>query len=297
MSRPSQSLLDRYNAMSIRAAGRVISSYSSSFSLATNLLPSAMRRDIANLYAMVRIADEIVDGTAEEAGLTAEQVARALDDYERAVLAAPDLHFHVDPVLHAYAETARRCRFNPDHVRAFFRSMRMDLSQATHDPESLGEYIYGSAEVIGLLCVSVFLSGEDATPGARAELDRGARALGAAFQKVNFLRDFAQDEGHLGRVYFPEIQQRGLTEETKAHLVRDIQQDLRVARAAVPGLPRGAQVGVAAAAGLFEELNNRIDRMPAEAVRAGRVSVPGPVKLRIAAKEAAQVARRSWRPE
>lgn len=280
---PAPAVLTRYDAMADRSAHQVISTYSTSFSVATNVLAPRMRADIRNLYAMVRIADEIVDGTAEHAGLPHDEIVEMLDGYERAVLAAPHYRFHVDPVLHAYAGTARRCHFDPENVRAFFRSMRMDLSKATHNAESLSEYIYGSAEVIGLMCLSVFLQDrDDIRQETRETLVLGARALGAAFQKINFLRDYAEDTGDLGRIYFPEILDQGLNDKSKALIVADIRGDLLNARKTVPLLPLGARAGVLAATGLFQALTEKISRASADEVRSGRISIRDSHKILIA---------------
>ncbi|GAB2500273.1 All-trans-phytoene synthase [Corynebacterium atrinae] len=273
--------LRRYDRMSTAAAHQVITSYSTSFSLATRLLSGRIREDIRNLYAMVRIADEIVDGTAEAAGLSHTECVQMLDDYERAVLDAPRSRFHVDPVLHAYAQSARRCSFDPAHIEAFFASMRRDLTQSTYDSGSFDAYVYGSAEVIGLLCLAAFLVDNPVEAAEREQLDNGARALGAAFQKVNFLRDLAEDSEVLGRAYFPGLERTALTEARKDELVADIRNDLDQAHAAIGYLPMSARAGVLAAANLFAELTNRIDALPAEELARRRVSVPSHVKARI----------------
>lgn len=287
---PDSGYLPRYGKAAQHASRQIIRSYSTSFSLATSLLDRGTRAHIENLYAMVRIADEIVDGTAEKAGLTSTEVAETLDAYEAAVLAAPSRRFHTDPVLHAYADTARACAFNPEHVRAFFASMRMDLERGEHSDESLGTYVYGSAEVIGLLCLAVFLRDSPATPEDRATMERGAQALGAAFQKVNFLRDYGEDKHHLGRNYFP-VAAEGLTPQAKDAIIADIREDLRVANAAIPLLPATAQVGVRIAAQLFEELTEQIAAADADGLAHHRASVPNARKLQIAAVE---VGRLTW---
>ena len=284
-------LLQRYDVMAVKSARQVIGTYSTSFSMATNVLAPRMRADIRNLYAMVRIADEIVDGSAAQAGVPAAEIAQLLEDYERAVLQAPHQRFHVDPVLHAYADTARRCQFDPEHVRSFFHSMRMDLTESTHSAESLDEYIFGSAEVIGLMCLSVFLEGRgDVGQEDRDTMTRGARALGAAFQKINFLRDYAEDSQELGRIYFPEILDQGLNEQSKKLLVADIRQDLELAHCTIPLLPLGARAGVLAATGLFEALTDKIDRTSAAEVREGRISVSDAHKTAIALRSVARAA-------
>ncbi|HHU67062.1 phytoene/squalene synthase family protein [Corynebacterium sp.] len=285
--------LDRYDRMAARAAEKVITSYSTSFSLATTLLSPKVRRDIRHLYAMVRIADEIVDGTAAEAGATPVECAQLLDAYEDAVLAAPDRRFHVDPVLHAYAGSARRCGFDPAHVRAFFASMRRDLTHSRHDQGSFDAYVYGSAEVIGLLCLSVFLVDHPVTDAERARLEAGARKLGSAFQKVNFLRDLREDAGVLGRSYFPDVDIAALTETDKARLVAEIREELDAAEAVIPLLPGAARAGVLAATRLFAELTDRIEATPATELVTRRISVPRHRKVAILARAAVSAPRLS----
>ncbi len=283
--------LDRYDRMSVRSSHEVILSYSTSFSLATRLLARQVRTDIRNLYAIVRIADEIVDGTAQAAGMSHEEISAALDDYEAAVLAAPKRRFHVDPVLHAYAQSARRCDFRDEHVIAFFSSMRRDLHQSTHDASSFGDYVYGSAEVIGLLCLSAFLVDHPVTEAERERLEGGARSLGAAFQKINFLRDLAEDSDTLGRAYFPVLSEHALGEGDKAELIADIRVDLVDARAVMPLLPVSARTGVVAATDLFAELTDRLEALPAAELTRRRVSVPRATKAKILARAVATAPR------
>lgn len=290
---PSQKrqFLTRYNVMSRRSAHQVIATYSTSFSLATGLLGSRVRKDIRNLYAVVRIADEIVDGAAAEAGCSREEITQLLDDYEQVVLQAPSLPFHTDPVLHAYADTARRCNFDPEQLRAFFTSMRRDLHQNSYDPGDFQDYVYGSAEVIGLLCLDIFLVGKSVSPAQRRDLQEGARALGAAFQKVNFLRDLAEDSEDLGRTYFPELEDRVLDEPTKDRLLDDIDADLAAARKVIPLLPLSARAGVLAATDLFGELSRRLRVTPANTITTTRASVPRATKLGILARAVANAPR------
>lgn len=289
--------LETFDRMSIKAAEKVITSYSTSFSFATHVLEPELRTDIRNLYAMVRTADEIVDGTAHAAGLTSAQTAKLLADYEREVLLAPTQRLHVDPVMHAYAISARRCHFKEEHVRAFFASMRRDVTSLTYDADKdYRDYIYGSAEVIGLMCLSAFLvkrpsspyleEAQATHPYSQKDLDtmsEGARALGAAFQKVNFLRDWQEDAAHLGRHYFPGAPHY-LTDSFKHTVIVDIRADLAAALRAIPLLPGSATVGVAAAAELFTELTNILDAMSAAEIMERRASVPTTTKARIMAR-------------
>lgn len=267
--------LSRFDAMADKAAAQVIAQYSTSFSLAVRTLPKPERTHIRNLYAVVRIADEIVDGTTAQANECPET---ALELYEEQVLHAPHHRFHTDPVLHAWARTFRVCRLNEDHVRAFFASMRADLTQTTFTREELDTYIYGSAEVIGLMCLDIFLRGRD-TPHRR-ELEDGARALGSAFQKVNFLRDLGEDSRALGRAYF----NAPLDDALKSTLTSQIADELDRAHTAIPLLPPAARGGVAAAEALFRELNSRIAATPAAELQSTRVSVPNHIKLALTAK-------------
>ena len=273
----TDSYLSRYDRMADRAAAQVIGHYSTSFSLATRVLDPGTRRDIRNLYAVVRIADEIVDGATAEANECPET---ALDVYEEQVLHAPRHRFHTDPVLHAWANTYRRCGIKDDHVRAFFSSMRRDTTQTDYNADDLGAYIYGSAEVIGLMCLDIFLREHDPSEQDRRTMEDGARALGSAFQKVNFLRDLGEDSRELGRAYLGPV----LDEDLKRTLTAEITEELDAARAAIPLLPAAARRGVAAAEALFRDLNERIAATPAEDVAAARVSVPNHRKFLLTAR-------------
>ena len=137
-------MLTRYDQAASRAAAQVMGQYSTSFSLATRLLRGRVRADIRHLYAVVRIADELVDGAAAQAHT---DPAAALDAYEKTILAAPQRRLHTDPIVHAYAITARRCGFHREYLAAFFNSMRADLTQREYSPSELQDYIYGSAAV------------------------------------------------------------------------------------------------------------------------------------------------------
>lgn len=274
-------MLTRYDQAASRAAAQVMGQYSTSFTLATRLLRGRVREDIRHLYAVVRIADELVDGTAHQASIDA---AAALDAYEAAILAAPEKRLHTDPVVHSYAITARRCGFQRQHLVAFFDSMRADLSQREYSAAELAEYIYGSAEVIGLLCVQVFLAEETVSAADRATMNRGARHLGAAFQKINFLRDLGEDSSVLGRAYFPQAAGGELSEAAKSALIADIRHDLAAAEESINLLPLSARFGVRAAADIFAELTNRLAAIPAAELKTTRISVPNRTKAWLAAR-------------
>ncbi|MBM0263216.1 squalene/phytoene synthase family protein [Corynebacterium macginleyi] len=274
-------MLTRYDQAASRAAAQVMAQYSTSFSLATRLLRGRVREDIRHLYAVVRIADELVDGTAHQANTDA---AAALDAYESAILAAPEKRLHTDPVIHSYAITARRCGFQREHLVAFFDSMRADLSQRKYSATQLAQYIYGSAEVIGLLCVQVFLAEETVSAADRATIDRGARHLGSAFQKINFLRDLGEDSSVLGRAYFPQAAGGELSAATQSALIADIRRELAAAEKSIHLLPLSARVGVRAATDIFTELTNRLAATPAAKLKTTRISVPNRTKVWLAAR-------------
>lgn len=279
-------MLTRYDQAASRAAAQVMGQYSTSFSLATRLLRGRVREDIRHLYAVVRIADELVDGTADHAAIDA---AAALDAYESAILAAPEKRLHTDPVVHSYAITARRCGFQREQLVAFFDSMRADLNQREYSASELAKYIYGSAEVIGLLCVQVFLAEETVSAADRAAMDRGARHLGSAFQKINFLRDLGEDSSVLGRAYFPQAAGGVLSEAAKSALIADIRRELAAAEEAINLLPLSARFGVRAAADIFAELTNRLAATPAAELKTTRISVPNHTKAWLAARAARAV--------
>lgn len=280
---PSSSLA-LYSDTAHTAAARVLGAYSTSFSLATRLLPSTTRAMIEDIYALVRVADEIVDGPAHEAGLAPAECRSTLDGLEAETYAALRSGFSANIVVHAFANTARTVGIDDSLVRPFFASMRRDLDpMAALSVGEFRDYVHGSAEVVGLMCLCAFLHGYPVLPATRGKLEEGARRLGAAFQKINFLRDLGDDEERLGRSYFPGTGPDHLDDEHKAVIVKDIDADLAAARAVLPLLPAGPRRATALAAGLFAELNDRLRHIPAAELRGHRVSVPKAVKLRIAA--------------
>src|SRR5476651_1017415 len=178
-----------YDRVAEETASVVIRRYSTSFGMAARLLEPRSRQHIENIYALVRLADEIVDGEAAAAGLGTVDAARVLNELETETEFAMDRGYSSNLIVHAFALTARETGFNRSLTEPFFDSMRSDLSATEHDQESFDRYVYGSAEVVGLMCLCAFLHGTERSRAETEELETGARALGAAFQKVNFLRD------------------------------------------------------------------------------------------------------------
>ncbi|GAA1123190.1 phytoene/squalene synthase family protein [Arthrobacter flavus] len=275
-----------YTDVTHRTSAVVIRSYSTSFGLASRLLGGDVRQHVETVYALVRVADEVVDGAAAAAGLSRDQTRAVLDDLEQETERAMAVGYSANPVVHAFANTARETGIAVDLTRPFFASMRADLERTEHTDESFDEYVYGSAEVVGLMCLKCFLY-QEASPRStdqESKLIDGARRLGAAFQKINFLRDLADDFESLGRSYFPGIWPGSFGEADKHRLLDDIAADLAVSADALRDLPSSSRRAVALAQGLFAELSLRLRRTPAEDLLTSRIRVPNPVKLRIAAQ-------------
>ncbi len=275
--------LELYDRVADEVAAVVIHRYSTSFGLASRLLGAGVRQHVENIYALVRVADEIVDGGVTDAGLDLAAAGRYLDEFEADTNQAMENGYSTNIVVHAFARTAREVGFGRELTEPFFHSMRMDLTDTEHDAASFDEYVYGSAEVVGLMCLRAFVQELDMTDAQNERMVHGARALGAAFQKVNFLRDLSADFESLGRSYFPGVRVDSFTEEEKHRLLDDIDADLRTSAAVIPDLPASSRRAVALAQGLFAELSVRLRRTPASELVRARVRVPDPVKLRIAA--------------
>lgn len=280
--------LQQFTQASQTAAASVISTYSTSFKLATHLLGPRHRAHVRSIYAMVRVADEIVDGVGHEAGLDPDAQREQLCGYAARAQRAMETGYSSDLVLHAFAQAARASGIGVDLTEPFFASMEADLNDPAdqdlqvYEGEHYRSYVYGSAEVVGLMCLKVFLREERRDAAQLARLERGARQLGAAFQNVNFLRDLADDTERLNRSYLTDSAQ--LTEEAKQDWVRRVETQIRDAKAAVPLLPKDARAAVRAALALFEELNRRVDKTSVATLYRQRVRVPGPLKGILAAR-------------
>jgi phytoene/squalene synthetase len=273
--------LSLYTMAAQRAAREVIYSYSTSFGLATRLLGKNFQGHVENIYALVRVADEIVDGSAAQARELSKQVdpEQLLAEFEAETYRAMATGYSTNLIIHAFAQTARAVGIAKDIVEPFFYSMRQDLTEKEHDQASFEKYVYGSAEVVGLMCLQVFMSENKYTDDEKIRLTKGARALGSAFQKVNFLRDLAADFKRLGRSYFPSVDVNNFNEETKQRLVADIDKDLRVSAESLPLLPSSARRAVAAAQLLFTQLNRQISKTSAQELINRRISVGAPQKI------------------
>ena len=284
--RPSRSL---YDSVSEGSSAVVIRRYSSSFGFASRLLAEPVRTQVRNVYALVRVADEIVDNPDPTLGH--EPRARMLTWLHDDVRHALQTGYSGNLVVHAFARTAVACGIGEELIDPFFASMRMDLETTVHTRETFDRYVYGSAEVVGLMCLRVFLAGDGAGADGQArdrsrDYDRlapGARRLGAAFQKLNFLRDLAEDHDGLGRRYFPGLDVDRFRDADRDRILDDIAADLDAAAAVVPELPASSRRAVRVAHAMFAELAARLRATPAAEIRRTRVRVPDPVKVRLVA--------------
>jgi phytoene synthase len=264
----------QYDEVAQAASKLLTQRYSSSFSSAARLFPRQVAAAIYNLYGLVRMADEIVDTYR---GPDAPQL---LDGLEDETYAAMDRGFSSDLVVHAFMLTARRYGIDRQLLAPFFASMRMDLQPQHYDQKSYERYIYGSAEVIGLMCLRIFCDGDSA---AYEHLAPGAQRLGAAYQKINFLRDYAADSTELGRVYFPGVEKTGLTDQAKAAIIKDIRDDLALAEPALRTLPRAVRQAVYLSYRYYGELLDRLEKAPAAHISVRRLRLSAGHKLTILA--------------
>ncbi|HLS46022.1 MAG TPA: phytoene/squalene synthase family protein [Ornithinicoccus sp.] len=276
-----QSSSRAYDEAARASAAVVIKRYSTSFGWATRLLQEPVRTHVRSIYAMVRVADELVDDESQP--WDRAQRARLLDGLQQDIHQAAESGGSANLIVHAFTLTAVEHGIGPELVDPFFDSMRADLSVQLHDPASLVDYVYGSAEVVGLMCLRVFVHGDD---HVYEELSPGARRLGAAFQKVNFLRDLQADQQVRGRTYFPGVDLSTFTDRERDQLLDDIDADLEAASAAILRLPASSRRAVHAAHGLFVELSSRLRATPAAEIAQGRVRVPDRVKAQILARSA-----------
>ena len=286
MSTQTLSSLELYTQAAKQSSNAVIASYSTSFGLATKLLAPEIRQHVRNIYALVRVADEIVDGAAAGARQQGGNIEAsfALDQLEQEIYKAQRAKFSTNLVVHAFAATANETGFARLIIEPFFASMRMDLWPRKHTPESFAKYVYGSAEVVGLMCLHAFVSEANYSREDYLQLVKSARALGAAFQKVNFLRDLSADFEKLGRSYFPDVDVASFDENQKMQLLAYIREDLKVAARGLKLLPASSRKAVVAAQLLFTALADRIEKTPASQMLKARISVPNSLKFFIVLK-------------
>lgn len=269
--------MELYTSVCYELSERLTKRYSTSFSLSSRLFDGSIRRHIYAIYGLVRIADEIVDTYRGSDSL------ERLNNLEAEVARAMEAQYSANPIVHAYAQTARRFAIDSSLLMAFFESMRMDIDKQSFTKKQYDEYIYGSAEVIGLMCARVFVQGEKQS---YESLQTGARALGSAYQKVNFLRDMKSDYEERGRVYFPRVDFDSFSETHKRAIEEDIEADFAVARQAIDDLPRVAIKAVRASYYYYYALFEDLKHADAETIKTRRLRVSSARKMALLAKAA-----------
>lgn len=251
----------------------VTKSYSTSFSLATKMLSKSIRQDIYNIYGFVRFADEIVDSFHDYK--KEELFNHFVQDLERALTDKISLN----PILNSFQNTFHKYNIDKELVNSFLKSMRMDLYKKEYfTEEEFKEYIYGSADVVGLMCLKIFVKGNTSKYN---ELKDSAMSLGSAFQKVNFLRDLKADHDSLHRTYFPNTDLNSLDEASKQEIINDIEKDFEVGMNGIRNLPIEAKFGVFMAYRYYKQLLKKLKRTPAMEIKNSRIRVPNHRKLYI----------------
>ena len=264
-----------FHDVSMECSKNVTEKYSTSFSSSINMLGKSLRQPIFNIYGFVRFADEIVDTFHEFDKQTLLQEFKA-DTYK-----AIERRISLNPILNSFQQTVNQFNIDISLIEAFIYSMELDLGNKKYDRNGYEQYIYGSAEVVGLMCLYVFCNGNK----EQYELLKpGARSLGAAFQKVNFLRDLKADYEGMERVYFPECDFGNFTKKDKTSIELDIQKDFDSAYAAILQLPLQARFGVYVAYKYYLSLFNKIKKLHPQKIMSERVRIPDYIKALIVAK-------------
>jgi phytoene synthase len=246
--------------------------YSTSFSSAIRLLHKDLRMPIYKIYGFVRFADEIVDTFHEYDKST------LLQEFKAETYQAIERKISLNPILNSFQETVNKYQIGHDLIDAFFKSMEFDLEKTCYDEQGYKEYIYGSAEVVGLMCLHVFCNGNQIL---FQELKPYARSLGAAFQKVNFLRDLKADSQHLNRVYFPGVDFSRFSKDDKLDIENDIQKDFEHAYLGILKLPIKSRFGVYVAYKYYLSLFKKIKQSQPDLLLEDRIRIPNFFKAMI----------------
>lgn len=270
-----------FDQVSIECSKKVTNSYSTSFSLATRMLAPSIRPAIHNIYGFVRFADEIVDSFH---GYDKEKLLKKFeDDYYHAL----EHRISLNPILNSFQDTVHKYNIDLELIDAFLHSMKMDLTKTEYDSKSdYSKYIYGSAEVVGLMCLKVFVNGDQEKYD---ELKESAMHLGAAFQKVNFLRDLKSDIEVLNRSYFPNVDLNNLDQEAKDEIIKEIEHDFKLAFAGLVRLPSTSRFGVYTAYIYYKQLLNKLKATPSIKIMDSRIRVKNHVKFGLLLKSYALV--------
>jgi phytoene synthase len=265
--------MELYTKTSYQLARTLTLNYSTSFGKSSKLFSKDIRNHIYAVYGLVRVADEIVDT------YQGKDMAQLLDELEAHTLLSLKTGFSPNPLVHAFAITAQKHGIKKELIQPFFKSMQMDLESRDYTQKEYETYIYGSAEVIGLMCLKVFCDEKQYT-----KLEDGARALGSAYQKVNFLRDIKSDYEERGRVYFPGISFDSFNDLQKSAIIADIKKDFKKAQTSITKLPNNSKKAVSLSFSYYSELLKKLENTSADTIKETRIRVSRPKKLQLLAK-------------
>lgn len=265
-----------FDQISEHCSKQVTETYSTSFSLATRMLSSEIRQDIYNIYGFVRLADEIVDSFHDY------DKPELFERFSLSLEQALSEKISLNPILNSFQYTVHKYNIEQAHIDAFMKSMRWDLEKNIYTTqEEYKEYIYGSADVVGLMCLQVFVKGDKK---AYSELKESAMALGSAFQKVNFLRDLKADHDVLERSYFPNVNLEALDEDSKSKIIQEIESDFELGLEGVFKLPDAAKFGVYTAYKYYMRLLKKLKKTPSTKIKTTRIRVANLQKVDVLAR-------------
>tara|TARA_B100001559_G_scaffold81290_1_gene67615 strand:- start:677 stop:1510 length:834 start_codon:yes stop_codon:yes gene_type:complete len=266
-------MISLFNNISQEFSKQVTIKYSTSFSLATKTLDSSIRNHIYNIYGFVRFADEIVDTFHDF------PKKELLENFEKNLLMALDNKISLNPILNSFQITVHKFNIDYSLIEAFLKSMRWDLNKKEYKSQKeYKEYIYGSADVVGLMCLKVFVNGDQLKYD---ELMPNAMALGSAFQKVNFLRDLKNDFENLNRSYFPNIDFSNFSEESKKTIINEIKNDFNLALKGIKKLPNTSRLGVYTAYKYYLKLLCKLEKTPSLKIKTTRIRIPNYQKINL----------------
>lgn len=266
-----------FDEVSYHCSKLVTKKYSTSFSLATKMLSPVIRPHIYNIYGFVRFADEIVDTFHEY------EKEVLLEQFEKDYYLSKHQGISLNPILNSFVHTVEKFKITDDLVQAFLKSMRDDLHKTEYTTqEEYNAYIYGSADVVGLMCLKIFVNGDEQK---YEELKAPAMRLGSAFQKVNFLRDLKDDIEHLNRSYFPNVDLKKLDANSKDEIIKDIEADFDFAfNNGILKLPVEAKFGVYMAYRYYRKLLKKLKATPSSKIMDSRVRISDPMKINLLAR-------------
>ena len=265
-----------FDNVSFDCSVKVTKAYSTSFSSAVKMLAPSIRQDIYNIYGFVRFADEIVDSFHDY------DKEALFSQFENDLSLAIAQKISLNPILNSFQHTVNKYNIPMEMVDSFMKSMRLDLSKSVYTSvEEYNEYIYGSADVVGLMCLKVFVNGDDAKFD---ELKHSAMRLGSAFQKVNFLRDLKADFEDLSRTYFPNTDLTRLDEASKQQIIAEIQADFDAGFEGIQNLPLEAKFGVYTAYIYYKKLLSKLKKTPSLEIKNTRIRVPNYQKASLLAR-------------